>query len=45
MGSRKFLAVVSILFGVAAIALPYFFGTMAVMSLGGVMMASGMQGA
>ena len=30
MGSTKFLAVVSILLGVAAIALPYFFGTLAV---------------
>jgi uncharacterized membrane protein HdeD (DUF308 family) len=41
MGSTKFLAVVSILLGVAAIALPYFFGTLAVMALGGVMLASG----
>jgi len=41
MGSTRFLAVVSILLGVAAIALPYFFGTVAVMVLGGVMLASG----
>jgi uncharacterized membrane protein HdeD (DUF308 family) len=32
---------VSILLGVAAIVLPYFFGTLAVMALGGVMLASG----
>jgi len=41
MGSTRFLAVVSIVLGVAAIALPYFFGTLAVMALGGVMLASG----
>ena len=41
MGSTRFLAVVSILLGVAAIILPYFFGTFAVMALGAVMLASG----
>jgi len=41
MGSTRFLAVISIVLGVAAIALPYFFGTLAVMVLGGVMLASG----
>jgi uncharacterized membrane protein HdeD (DUF308 family) len=37
----KFSAVISILLGVAAIILPYVFGTVAVMLLGGVMLASG----
>jgi len=37
----KFSAVTSILLGVAAIILPYLFGTFAVMMLGGVMLASG----
>jgi len=37
----KFSAVIGILLGVAAIVLPYFFGTFAVMMLGGVMLASG----
>jgi uncharacterized membrane protein HdeD (DUF308 family) len=37
----KFSAVISILLGVAAIILPYLFGTFAVMMLGGVMLASG----
>jgi uncharacterized membrane protein HdeD (DUF308 family) len=41
MGSTRFLAVISIVLGVAAITLPYFFGTLAVMALGGVMLASG----
>jgi uncharacterized membrane protein HdeD (DUF308 family) len=41
MGSTRILAVVSVVLGVAAIALPYFFGTLAVMALGGVMLASG----
>ena len=41
MSSTKFSALVSILLGVAAIILPYFFGTVAVMMLGGVMLASG----
>jgi uncharacterized membrane protein HdeD (DUF308 family) len=37
----KFSAGISILLGVAAIILPYLFGTLAVMVLGGVMLASG----
>ena len=41
MSSTKFGAVTSILLGVAAIILPFLFGTLAVMMLGGVMLASG----
>ena len=41
MNSTKFSAITNILLGVAAIVLPYFFGTFAVMLLGGVMLASG----
>ena len=41
MSSTRFFAVVSILLGVAAIVVPYVFGTLAVMALGGVMLASG----
>jgi uncharacterized membrane protein HdeD (DUF308 family) len=41
MSSTRFFAVVSVLLGVAAIILPYFFGTLAVMALGGVMLAGG----
>jgi uncharacterized membrane protein HdeD (DUF308 family) len=41
VSSTRFFAVLSILLGVAAIVLPYFFGTLAVMALGGVMLASG----
>lgn len=41
MSSTRFSAIVTILLGVAAIVLPYFFGTFAVMMLGGVMLASG----
>lgn len=41
MSSAKFVAATSILLGVAAIILPYIFGTFAVMMLGGVMLASG----
>ena len=41
MSSTKLFAVVSILLGVTAIVVPYFFGTLAVMALGGVMLASG----
>ena len=41
MSATKFSAVTSILLGVAAIILPYLFGTFAVMLLGGVMLASG----
>ncbi len=41
MNSPKSGAVIIILLGVAAIVLPYFFGALAVMLLGGVMLASG----
>lgn len=41
MDSTRLFAIVSILLGVAAITLPYFFGTLAVVALGGVMLASG----
>ena len=41
MSPTRIFAVVSILLGVAAIILPYFFGTLAVMALGGVMLANG----
>ena len=41
MNSTKSFAVVSILLGVAAIVLPYFFGTLAVMALGAVVLAGG----
>ena len=41
MSSTKFSAIISIMLGVAAIILPYLFGTFAVMMLGGVMLASG----
>ena len=41
MSSAKFSAATTILLGVAAIILPYLFGTFAVMMLGGVMLASG----
>jgi len=41
VGSTRFFSLVSILLGVAAIVLPYFFGTLAVMALGGIMLASG----
>ena len=41
MSSTKFSAITSILLGVAAIILPYLFGTLAVMMLGGVMLFSG----
>ena len=41
VSSAKFIAVTTILLGVAAIILPYLFGTFAVMMLGGVMLASG----
>jgi uncharacterized membrane protein HdeD (DUF308 family) len=41
VSSAKFSAVISILLGVAAIILPYLVGTLAVMMLGGVMLASG----
>jgi uncharacterized membrane protein HdeD (DUF308 family) len=41
VSSAKFSAAISILLGVAAIILPYLFGTVAVMVLGGVMLTSG----
>jgi uncharacterized membrane protein HdeD (DUF308 family) len=41
MNSTRTPAIISVLLGVAAIVLPYFFGTFAVMLLGGVMLASG----
>jgi uncharacterized membrane protein HdeD (DUF308 family) len=41
VSSTRFFAVLSILLGAAAIVLPYFFGTLAVMALGGIMLASG----
>jgi membrane protein HdeD len=41
VSSTKFTAVISILLGAAAIILPYLFGTLAVMMLGGVMLTSG----
>ena len=41
MRPTKLFAVVSVLLGVTAIVVPYFFGTLAVMALGGVMLASG----
>ena len=44
MGSTRFSALISILLGVAAIVLPYFSGTFAVMLLGAVMLISGAVG-
>lgn len=41
MNSRQLSAILSILLGVAAIVLPYLVGNLAVMLLGGVMLASG----
>jgi uncharacterized membrane protein HdeD (DUF308 family) len=41
VSSTKSSAVISVVLGVAAIILPYFFGTFAVMLLGGLMLASG----
>lgn len=41
MNPRQISAIFSILLGVAAIVLPYLFGTAAVMLLGGVMLVSG----
>jgi uncharacterized membrane protein HdeD (DUF308 family) len=41
MRSTRFSALVTIALGVAAIVLPYLFGTIAVMLLGGLMLASG----
>ena len=42
MNPRQISAIFSILLGVAAIVLPYLFGTAAVMLLGGVMLVSGL---
>ena len=42
MDSTRFSAVITILLGAAAIILPHYFGTFAVMLLGGIMMASGL---
>jgi len=41
VNSTRFFSMVSILLGASAIILPYFFGTLAAMVLGGVMLASG----
>jgi uncharacterized membrane protein HdeD (DUF308 family) len=41
MDSTRFFAVITILLGIAAIILPHYFGTFAVMMLGGIMLASG----
>jgi uncharacterized membrane protein HdeD (DUF308 family) len=41
VNSTRSFAVVTVLLGVAAILLPHFFGALAVMALGGVMLASG----
>ena len=41
MNQTRIFAVLSILLGVAAIVVPYFFGKVAVMTLGGIMLASG----
>ena len=41
MDSTRFFAVITILLGLAAIILPHYFGTFAVMLLGGIMMANG----
>ncbi|MCG6937414.1 MAG: DUF308 domain-containing protein [Gammaproteobacteria bacterium] len=41
MNSTKAFAVISILLGITAIVIPYFFATLAVMVLGGVILASG----
>ena len=41
MSQTRLFATVSILLGVAAIVVPYFFGTVAVMALGAIMLASG----
>lgn len=41
MSSTKSFAVVTVLLGIVAIVLPHFFGTLAVIVLGGVMLASG----
>ncbi|MDT8283254.1 MAG: DUF308 domain-containing protein [Gammaproteobacteria bacterium] len=42
MNSTKTFAIISITLGITAMVIPYFFGTLAVMILGGVILASGM---
>lgn len=42
MRSTRIIAVISIVLGIAAIALPYIFGTLTVAVLGGVMLVSGL---
>jgi uncharacterized membrane protein HdeD (DUF308 family) len=41
VGTSKIIAVLFVVLGIAAIALPYLFGTLAVAVLGGIMLASG----
>jgi uncharacterized membrane protein HdeD (DUF308 family) len=41
VNSTKAIAVISIMLGITAIVIPYFFGTLAVMVLGGVILGSG----
>ena len=41
MNSTKIIAVIIIMLGITAIVIPYFFGTLAVMVLGAVILASG----
>jgi uncharacterized membrane protein HdeD (DUF308 family) len=41
MSQTRLFAIISIVLGVAAIVVPYFFGTVAVMALGAIMLASG----
>ncbi len=41
MNSSKTFAVISIMLGITAIVIPYFFGTLAIMVLGAVILASG----
>jgi uncharacterized membrane protein HdeD (DUF308 family) len=42
VNSTKAFAVISVLLGITAIVIPYFFGTLAIMVLGSVILASGM---
>ena len=41
MSQTRLFAIISVVLGVAAIIVPYFFGTVAVMALGAIMLASG----
>ncbi|MEJ2322938.1 MAG: DUF308 domain-containing protein [Gammaproteobacteria bacterium] len=41
MSQTRLFATISILLGLAAVVVPYFFGTVAVMALGAIMLASG----